>query len=243
MEFKCSGCDYVSTNKHCVLKHINKTNKCKKDVELKILTVEVDIICEFCNKQFNTKPSMNRHQKVCKVKKTNIEKELEIEKQKNKDLEKEVEILKAIASKPSIGTQNNIMINLTSYNNPNLKDIDKHLKASAKKLFLAVPTIIEKIHFNEEMPENHNIVIKNARTKIAKVFNGKKWTTIDEEQLLDELVETYESLLIEYANENGSNYFEKMNKIKFRDSEEKVYSDMKVEVKKVLYDNRDMVKC
>lgn len=243
MEFKCSGCNYTSTNKHCILKHINKTNKCNKDAELFISTINIDVICEFCNKNFNTIPSMNRHLKVCKVKKENISKENEILKEKVKDLEKENEILKAVANKPTIGTQNNqFNIILTAYNNPNLKDIEKHLKASVKKLFLAVPTLVEKVHFNKDIPENHNLVIKNARTKLAKVFNGKKWTTIDEEQLLDELVDTYESLLIEYSNENGSNYFEKMNKIKTRDTEEKVYGDMKVEVKKVLYDNRDMIK-
>jgi hypothetical protein len=33
-----------------------------------------------------------------------------------------------------------------------------------------------------------------------------------------------------------------MNKIKTRDSSEKVYDDMRVEVRKVLYENRDMIK-
>jgi vacuolar-type H+-ATPase subunit I/STV1 len=183
------------------------------------------------------KSSLVRHLKVCKVKKTNLEKELDLKDIKVKELEKENEILKAIASKPSIGTQNNLKINLTAYNNPNLEDIEKHLKDSVKKIFMAVPTLIEKIHFNENNPENHNIVIKNDRTKLAKVFN-----VINEEELLNELVDTCESLLSEYANENGNKYNEKMNIIKNRDTEEKVYDDMKVEVKKVLYDNRDMIK-
>lgn len=107
---------------------------------------------------------------------------------------------------------------------------------------MAVPTLIEKIHFNENSPENHNLCIKNARTKLAKVFNGKKWTTMDEEKLLDELVDTYENLLKDYAMENSPKYITKMNIIKDRDTEEKVNEDLKTEVKKVLYDNRGIIK-
>lgn len=241
-EFKCSECDYSSPFKPNVKSHINKKTKCSTNTPT-IITIILEIKCEFCNKLYASRQNLIKHLKVCKVKKTNLEKELNIEKEKVKKLEEELKIQTALAKKPTIGTQNNqFNIILTAYDNPNLKDLEKHLKASVKKIFMAVPTLVEKIHFNEEKPENHNLVIKNARTKLAKVFNGKKWTTVDEEQLLDELVDTYESLLIEYSNENNSMYTEKMNKIKTRDTSEKVYGDMKVEVKKVLYDNRDKIK-
>lgn len=242
MKYKCSLCEYSSDVKQHIIKHTNNKTKCGEG-KADIIELKVDICCEFCKKSITTKQNLMKHLKVCKVKKHNLEKELIIKEEQIKNLEKKVEILEAVANKPSIGTQNNqFNVILTAYNSPNLNDIEKHLKESVKKLFLAVPTLVEKIHFNEERPENHNLVIKNARTKIAKVFNGKKWTSIDEEELLNELVDTYESLLTEYANETGSKYSEKMNKIKTRDSEEKVYDDMKVEVKKVLYENRDMIK-
>lgn len=229
--FKCSKCGYNSDRKSNVKTHIDRL--CKNS---EILVVVSEIKCEYCEKQLTLKSNYNRHLKICKVKKAGLEEEVKILKEK-------LVIAEALANKPTIGTQNNqFNIILKAYNNPNLQDIEKHLKTSVKKIFMAVPTLVEKIHFNEEKPENHNLVIKNARAKLAKVFNGKKWKTIDEEQLLDELVDTYESLLIEYSNENGSKYTEKMDKIKTRDSEEKVYDDMKVEVKKVLYDNRDMIK-
>ncbi len=233
MKFKCSLCDYSSNDKRNITRHINRLIKCNNGTP-EIITLDNIISCEYCKKSFSLEPNMIRHLKTCKVKKAGLEEEVRILKEK-------LAISEALNKKPTtVNNQFNII--LTAYNNPNLENIEKHLKASVKKIFMAVPTLVEKIHFNSDVPENHNLVIKNARTKLAKVFNGKKWTTINEEQLLDELVDTYESLLIEYSNENGSNYFEKMNKIKTRDSEEKVYDDMKVEVKKVLYDNRDMIK-
>ena len=42
--------------------------------------LEIEILCDLCNNKFNTIPSMSRHLKTCKVKKVNLEKELELEK-------------------------------------------------------------------------------------------------------------------------------------------------------------------
>lgn len=234
MIYKCSICEYSSGNKHCITRHFNKKIKCGDGIPI-VTEIKTEIKCNYCNKNISTNAHLIKHLVVCKVKKEGLEEEVRILKEK-------LAISEALNKKPTTINNNQINIILTAYNNPNLENIEKHLKASVKKIFMAVPTLVEKIHFNNDIPENHNLVIKNARTKLAKVFNGKKWTTVDEEQLLDELVDTYESLLIEYSNENGSNYSEKMNKIKSRDSEEKVYGDMKVEVKKVLYENRDMIK-
>lgn len=238
IEYKCSVCSYFSNRKQNIVRHIKKENVCGKG-ERSIIEIEVinDNICNFCNVEYSNNSSLNRHLKVCKVKKSNLEKELETEKKKNNELEKKLAVAEALAKKPTT-VNNNLTINLTAYNNPNLNDIEKHLKSSVKKLFLAVPTLVEKIHFNNDIPENHNMCIKNARSKLAKVFNGKKWTTINEEELLNELVDTYESLL----EEHDSKYIDRMNVIKTRDTEEKVYEDLRGEVKKVLYENRKMIK-
>lgn len=240
MNFKCSLCDYSTPLKHNAYLHINKKKKCGEGIPY-IIDVKIDINCEFCKKPFATLRNLNKHLIICKVKKINLE-------QENKILKEKLAIAEALNNKPTtintnnIAQQNIINVHLTAYNNPNLKDAEKYYKEAVKKIFMAVPTLIEKIHFNENNPENHNLVIKNARTKIAKVFNGKKWTSINEEQLLDELVDTYENLLNDYAMENNPKYITKMNIIKDRDTEEKVNEDLKTEVKKVLYDNRSIIK-
>ena len=109
---------------------------------------------------------------------------------------------------------------------------------------MSVPHIIQQIHFNKELPENHNICITNYRSKLAKVFIGKKWKTMDEDELIDELVNTYENLLEDWADQNPERmkYIEKYKEIKERDGEEKVIKDLKDEVKKLIYDNRNMIK-
>lgn len=241
-EFKCSGCDYKSELRKSIERHINKASKCSDNP--KIVSIEIDVSCNFCNKTFCTKPSLTRHLKTCKVKKKDIQQELEKEKEKNAKLKEENNILKALSKKPSTVNYNNqININLTPWNSPVLPDnVEKYYSDALKKLFLSVPTIIKQIHFNSELPQNHNICIKNARSGIAKVYNGKEWESMDEKDVISSLINDYESTLEDYASEKNPKYIEKMKKIKERDSEEKVYEDLQDEIKRIIYDRNHMVK-
>ncbi len=150
------------------------------------------------------------------------------------DLEKENKI--SMVSK--IGS------NITPYNNPNLKNVEKYYEEVIEKAFMSIPTLIQRIHFNENMPENHNILMSNYHSKVLEVFNGKKWENVDEDKIIDELINTNEKALEEWAEDNieKMKYIRKYKEIKERDGEEIVNSDLKTEVKKVLYDNRKMVK-
>ena len=243
-EFGCSSCDYTSDIKRNVERHIK--SKC---FDANIKQIEIEIICEHCNKSFTTKPSLRRHYKICKIKKANLEEE-------NKILKEKLVLAEALALSQKSTTiinntdnstntvNNNIIIQITPYNDPNLEGAERYYKEAIKKIFMSVPTIIERIHFNAELPENHNICITNYRTKLAKVFNGREWKTMDEDRLIDELVNTYENLLEDWAEDNPERmkHIERYKEIKERDGAEKVLKDLKDEVKKLIYDKRAMIK-
>ena len=160
-----SLCNYTSYLKVNVQKHINKQTKCGEGIA-EILEIPVEITCEYCSKEFSTKPSLKRHLKTCKIRKADIEEE-------NKKLHEEnKKLLEVIAKKEPTSTtinnttnntnntiNNNIIIQITPYNDPNLEGVERYYKEAIKKIFMSVPTIIERIHFNELMPENHNICI------------------------------------------------------------------------------------
>ena len=67
---------------------------------------------------------------------------------------------------------------------------------------------------------------------------------MDEDRLIDELVNTYENLLEDWAENKPERmkYIEKYKEIKERDGAEKVQADLKDEVKKLIYDKRGIIK-
>ncbi len=235
MEFKCSLCEYKSERKSNVKTHISKI--CKNNAA--IIEIPIKINCDFCKKSFATIPSMRRHLSTCKVKKFNQNEEITKLKEENK-------ILKALVKKPTTInniTNNQINIVLSPWNDPKLPhNVEDYYRESVKKIFLAVPTLIKNIHFNASHPENHNISITNARSKTAKVYNGKEWESIDEDTLIRTLITDYEQTLEDYSETNELEYTEKYQEIKDRDGEDKVYDDLHNEVKRVIYDRNHMVK-
>lgn len=52
-EFKCSLCNYKSSQKIHVIKHITKVNKCGDNPNIE--EINIDISCEYCKKDFKTK--------------------------------------------------------------------------------------------------------------------------------------------------------------------------------------------
>ena len=246
-EYNCPRCGINFNQKNDIRRHINRKNLCKpslldlipKDFETQILNKEkiTKYTC-ICGISFFNINSLNNHeQTIC-------------DKFKIEKLEKELEKAKASSSSTTnitnnhIQNQNNIIINITPYNDPNLDNAEKYYLAALKKMFMSVPYIIEQIHFNTDFPENHNLCIRNYRTKLAKVFNGREWKTMDEDRLIDELIDTYERLLEDWAEDNPKRmqYIEKYKEIKERDGKSKVYKDLKDEVKKLIYDKRDMIR-
>jgi hypothetical protein len=249
--FSCSLCGYTSVHKHHIKNHIHKAVKCMDiDSEAEIIETRNTIECKYCDKTLSTYNGLRKHyqSEKCKINREKYEyKEQMVEyKEQMVELDKRVEKLEKYDKRNTnnITINNNVTIHLKAYNDPNLEGMEKYYQQAIKKAFLSVPYLIEKIHFNKEYPENQNIAIKNNRTKVAKVYNGQKWTMIDETFLIDQIINIYEQVLEDYVEENPCEmkHLERYREIKERDSEESVLKDLRDEVKKRIYENSGMIK-
>ena len=205
MEYVCKGCDYTTTYPANYKKHL-ETKKHKA-------LVDAPHVCKYCDKEFKFRQSMYRHIKyTCKKNKDEDIKELvrllNKERDDRKELEKQIEKL---AGKLEIHGVNgsfnttNIQNNITllPYRQTDVSHLtDDDYKKCIKKVNHCVKTLIEKIHFNPEKPENMNIYISNMKDKYLMIYDGANWNLANKKDEINRLYEDKEMLLEEWLDTN-----------------------------------------
>jgi hypothetical protein len=222
---------------------------------------EPEYICNYCKKGFTRKYHLTRHiDKSCKVKKAKDAKmeemmtmliELKENEKKNKEemdkLREEVTKYKKIVNNTqNIGVQNNITFKINAYGSEDTSKLTiNDYKRILGRGMNSTPVLVEKLHFDKNTPENHNVYISNLRDAYVLMFDGKMWRLKDREDALQQLyedksdfLETKFEELLERLDEPTIKMFRRFLKIK-DDDDEKIRV-IKNELKKVLYDNREI---
>lgn len=244
MEYVCKACEYKTTNVSNYKKHL-ETKKHK--------TLKTDpFVCKYCEKGFKFRQSMYRHIKYTCTKNTDEDlKELvrllnqnnkELEKQvqvKNKQIEKLVEKLEIHGSFNTItNIQNNIT--LLPYRQTDVSHLtDDDYKKCIKKVNHCVKSLIEKVHFNPEKPENMNIYISNMKDKYLMIYDGANWNLANKKVEIDRLYEDKEMMLEEWLETNPEpDLKEKFMKYLKHKGMEDCLLMFKDDVKLMLYNSR-----
>jgi hypothetical protein len=243
--FYCKDC-YCGFNQ---LHHYNyhlESKKHKNRISNKDL-----YICSICKKHFLHSSSLYRHRVNCKEKVIEIPKYLETEIQelhkKNLELSKKIDVLEKKQNTniqtQNIKTQNNIQkqtnnIIINCFGNENLDYItDKVILHCMNKIYGAIPLLIEKIHFDPEHPENHNIQIPNKKLPHAKIMNNKReWQFVNKKEAIDTMVDNGYNMLDEKFQEksleladNRQKHFRNFQS-KYEDGDKDTIKDIKDQV-------------
>ena len=229
--------------------------------------------CKYCNKEYTRLSSLHRHLKGrCDAMKE-VENEINQKykdlikklKKKNKKLKKEITKLKVdTVTKMNSQTinidkqQNNInnISNVKNINNGVAIMINTHgkenfghlteniIKQLLLKGFKSVENLIKLVHFDENVPENHNIYISNMKDTYLIKYDGDDWNLEHKNRAIDDMYEQKSNYLIEkfeeYSDELDKKTIKTFGRFLKRSDDNEVMAKIKKEIKLILYNNRNL---
>lgn len=228
--------------------------------------------CPNCKKVFGKKNHLDNHlkrKKPCeKVDNTVLNKyELLIKKieelqEDNKKLREEISEIKTIAKKSTKTvvsgngkliegddkSKNLIVININKFGEENQK---MFTPAITKKIldrgYMSIPEFVKTLHYDKNVPENHNIYIPNWRDKNnALAYDGETWNLKDKNDILDDLKDKGITFIQKKYNDLDKNnkkdaiIIAKIDRFmsSFNDGEKDKMDELDKDIMLVLYNNR-----
>ena len=99
-------------------------------------------------------------------------------------------------------------ININAFVNENTDYLDdRAILACIDRVYKSIPSLLEKLHFDPNHPENHNIKINNKKLPYASVMgNNQKWKTVDRKDAIETMVQKGYNLLDEKYTDNKDKF-------------------------------------
>ena len=264
-KYKCERCGKEFMQKCDYNDHLNRKIPCQKitlncsKITPKCSEKESMIECKYCGKEFTRQFNLTRHiDKNCKIKKENDNKMedimtmlIEMKEDMRKLKEENAQYKKIINNTQNvkIDTQNNVILNLVAYGHEDTSKITSgEFKRILNRGFNSVPALLEKMHFDKNKPENHNVYISNMRDDHILVYDGEKWKLEDRDDMLQTIYDDKANILITKfkdigvgLDENTIRMFNRFKKMYENEDDETAIKRIKKEMKSVMYNNREMV--
>lgn len=250
-EYSCSVCGYTSLIRQHLISHLKRKKSCGNGTK-EIIEIPVEIKCKFCDKPFASPISLRYHIKnSCKQKDAAKDERIKELEEELKEAKKDT---KSVTNNITNNTNNNttnFIIVVNNYEDTSLENItDKiysKLIRSAEEPYHIIPRLIKEVHFNPEIPENHNIYISNRgkNNKHLQVFRNGHWEVENKSNEIDNLINDKETNLSDWVAQKGEKYpeaLEKFNEYLDQKYDEDMAKQIKEEVELVLYNNRHMIK-
>lgn len=242
----CDKCSKIYSSISSYNRHI-KLGRCKIKIN--------EMLCNYCNKSFKSKQNRQKHEIKCKDTRDN-----EMKKLNDKIIELE-ELVKSSQSSTNNIVNNNIINNNNNntqvnyfINNYGNEDISHITKRDFLRIFktrkMSIPKFIEMLHFNKDVPQNHNVYISNYKDNYALIFSDNKWKIIDKNEILRKLIFDSRDLLeTEFDEFKASELKNKMDERSmelFQEylnnvEEDNIMNGLKETIKLLLYNEKDMV--
>jgi uncharacterized C2H2 Zn-finger protein len=146
--------------------------------------------CHICNKVFTHASNKSRHLQSCKI---------EFIKKENSRIQEPPQPVAPQSSNQinnniTINTQNTnnnitINVNLNNFGEESLDHITQDMLTKfAKEINCGIAKLIDTIHFNPEVPQNHNIRLENIKGQLVAVYQNNEWVIKDMNDTVKHLI-------------------------------------------------------
>lgn len=212
--------------------------------------------CYLCLGIFTNKSNLARHcNNFCSKKKQLIkEKKNLLLSKKNLQEKISLDVIKQKIKPQNINIENNtnIVVNIinpfkiNSFGQEDVAHIkrDDYIKYMST-YFRGFLAMIENIHFNKNVPENHNVYISNINSKYAIVYENSQWKLKDRDEVIDKIKSEKFNFLDNKVDEMDKELDDKV-KNKFEDFRNKLIeleeadSNTQKDIRLMLYNNRHL---
>lgn len=231
-----------------------------ENLENTVVPKSAPFMCKYCNAPFKYRQGMYRHIKyTCKKNDDEDFKELArlLNEQKNevRSMQKQIDKL---TQKLQIQNVNNGMVNNGTVNNNTINmnmeikllnhaDTDySHLTPKDYIMCInecnyCVKALIEKLHFNQDKPENMNIYISNIKGNYMMIYKDNEWQICKRKEKIDDLYEYNEIILENWYDEYKEKYphiIKSFQRYLHNKDENDMLNKVKDEILMMLYNKR-----
>ena len=187
---QCDICEKIFSRNSILVKH---KEKCKgKNNPLQ---------CIYCNEVFTFSHNKYRHQKTCKERILSTDLTIPEEHRNtiigtntnnNIQTQNNIENLTQNNINTSNIQNNNNTIIINNFGNESYTHITDEFKEKCIRSLtnIGVIKLIENVHFNKDVPENHNIKIHSLKSQQLSVYNNNEWNIRDKNNVLDDMIMT-----------------------------------------------------
>jgi hypothetical protein len=209
--------------------------------------------CYFCLVNFATKSNLSRHcLSYCNKKKQLINEKKNLLLSKKNLQEKIYQNSNVTTQNINIENNTNIVVNIINpfkINSFGQEDVT-HIRREdyikyMSTYFRGFLSFIENIHFNKNVPENHNVYISNINSKYAIVYENSQWKLKDRDEVIDKIKSDKFNFLDRKVDEMSDELDSKI-KNKFEDFRNKLIEleeadlNTQKDIKLMLYNNRHL---
>jgi hypothetical protein len=229
--YKCERCGDVKSTKSNLLQHLRKQKPCKTTYSTKSrediidelrapplyeMNVENMFACEYCNKALASAPSKCQHKRICPRRPEmmmqtmirHLQEELNKSKSDIIDLRNQLtqSVVTNINNNTTIQNQQNNIIIVNNYGNEAVPQFTpEFLNNCLLNPSKGLPSLIEKIHYNPDLPENHNLRHKSTKSNLFQKRIDSDWHDCDASNTLDDLIKKGYRILSSFFSEHVAN--------------------------------------